>query len=50
MLVAVLRDDNDGSVVVRDLAHDGLSTTPASAMSAPPALVDPAATALMSNL
>ena len=40
-LVAIVRVDNDGSVVVRDLANGGLSTTSASELSAPPALLDP---------
>lgn len=42
-LVAIVRVDNDGSLIVRDLANGGLSTTSASELSAPPALLDPAA-------
>ena len=38
-LVAIVRIDDDGSVVVRDLANGGLSTTSASELSAPPALL-----------
>ena len=37
-LVAVVRVESDGAVVVRDLAHGGLSTISASELSAPSAL------------
>ena len=47
-LVATLRVDDDGSVVVRDLANGGLSTTSASQLSAPPALLDPTAGPVLS--
>ena len=40
-LVAIVRVDIDGSVVVRDLANGRLSTTSASELSAPAALLDP---------
>jgi putative transposase len=40
-LVAIVRVDVDGSVVVRDLANGRLSTTSASELSAPPGLLDP---------
>jgi hypothetical protein len=39
-LVVIVRVDTDGSVVVRDLANGGLSTTSASELRAPPALLD----------
>ena len=47
-LVAIVRVDDDGSVVVRDLANGGLSTTSASELSAPPALLDPTAAPVLS--
>ena len=39
-LVAIVRVGTDGSVVVRDLANGGLSTTSASELRAPPDLLD----------
>ena len=39
-LVAIVRVGTDGSVVVRDLANGGLTTTSASELRAPPALLD----------
>lgn len=39
-LVVIIRVDTDGSVVVRDLATGGLSTTSASELRAPPARLD----------
>jgi hypothetical protein len=39
-LVVIVRVGTDGSVVVRDLANGGLSTTSASELRAPPALLD----------
>ena len=39
-LVAIVRVDDDGSVVVRDLANGGLSTTSAAGLSAPMPLLD----------
>ena len=39
-LVVIVRVDDDGSVVVRNLANGGLSTTSASELSAPPPLLD----------
>ena len=47
-LVAIVRVDDDGSVVVRDLANGGLSTTSASELSAPPALLDPTVAPVLS--
>ncbi len=47
-LVVILRVANDGSVVVRDLANGGLSTTSASELSAPPAMLDSTATSMLS--
>ena len=47
-LVAIVRVDNDGSVVVRDLANGGLSTISASELSAPPALLDPTVAPVLS--
>ena len=39
-LVVIVRVGTDGSVVVRDLSNGGLSTTSASELRAPPALLD----------
>ena len=39
-LVVIVRVGTDGNVVVRDLANGGLSTTSASELRAPPALLD----------
>ena len=47
-LVAIVRVDDDGSVVVRDLANGRLSTTSASELSAPPALLDPTVAPMLS--
>ena len=47
-LVAIVRVDIDGSVVVRDLANGRLSTTSASQLSVPPALSDAAAAPVLS--
>ena len=47
-LVVIIRVEDDGSVVVRDLANGGLSTTSASELSAPPSFSDPTAPTLMS--
>ena len=47
-LVAIVRVDVDGSVVVRDLANCALSTTAASELSAPPALLDPTVAPVLS--
>jgi putative transposase len=41
-LVAIVRVDEDGSVVVRDLANGGLRTVSAAELSAPPVLSGPA--------
>ena len=40
-LVAMVRIDVDGSVVVRDLANGALSATSASELRAPPAMLGP---------
>ena len=47
-LVVIIRVGDDGHVVVRDLATGGLSTTSASALSAPPSLSDASAPTLSS--
>ena len=47
-LVAIVRVDNDGSVVVRDLANGGLSTTSAAQLRAPLSLLDPTVMAVQS--
>ena len=47
-LVVILRVEEDGSVVVRDLANGGLSTTSASELNAPPSLAETSAPALTS--
>jgi putative transposase len=49
-LVAIVRVDDDGNVVVRDLANGGLSTTSAAKLSAPLPLLDATAPSLMSIL
>ena len=47
-LVVIVRVGDDGYVVVRDLATGGLSTTSASALSAPPSLSDASTPTLLS--
>ena len=46
--MAIVRVDDAGSVVVRDLANGGLSATSASELRAPPSLLDPTAAPVLS--